>query len=105
MWTREDARRVLDEAKRSGEPLAAFARGRGLGVARLYWWKKRLTTERERQSIAAPAPTLSLVPAVVTGESMVAIVVRLPGDVSIEIADANPSMVAAIAAALARSLS
>lgn len=98
IWTPEDARRVLDEAEGSGEPLAAFARRHGVGPARLYWWRKRLTNERP------PTPTLSLVPGMVTRESTVAIVVRLPGDVSIEIADANPSVVVAIAAALARSL-
>lgn len=100
IWTPEDARRVLDEAEGSGEPLAAFARRHGVGPARLYWWRKRLANERP----ATTPPTLSLVPGVVTRESTVAIVVRLPGDVSIEIADGNPSVVVAIAAALARSL-
>lgn len=101
IWTPEEARRVLSEAERSGEPLAAFARRHGIGAARLYWWKKRLT---ERQPIASLAPTLSLVPAVVTRESTVALVIRLPGAVTLEIAEATPAAVVAIAAALARSL-
>jgi transposase-like protein len=100
VWTPEDARRVLDEAARSGEPLAAFARRHGVGPSRLYWWRKRLATEPS----PIATPTLSLVPAMVAREPTVAIIVRMPGDVSIEIADATPSTVVAITAALARSL-
>ena len=102
IWTPEDARRVLDEAARSGEPLAAFARRHGVGPPRLYWWRKRLATESP--AVAATMPMLSLVPATITRDATVALIIRLPGDVTIEIADATPSAVAAITAALARSL-
>lgn len=102
VWTPQDARRVLDEAEQSGEPLAAFARRHGMGPARLYWWKKRLATQGP--PALAVTPTLSLVPAMVTREPAVAVVVRLPGDVTIEIADATPSAIVAITTALARSL-
>lgn len=102
IWTPEDARRVLDEAAQSSEPLAAFARRRGVGPARLYWWRKRLAIEGPLATAAMP--TLSLVPATVTREATVALIIRLPGDVTIEIADATPSAVVAITAALARSL-
>lgn len=91
---------MLDEAERSGESLAALARRLGVGPARLYWWKKRLGPGYP----ATAAPTLQLVPAMVTREATVAIVVRLPGDVTIEIADVTPSAVVAITTALARSL-
>jgi transposase-like protein len=99
IWTPEGARSMLDEAERSGESLAAFARRHGVGPARLYWWKKRLASEGP-----AATATLSLVPAVVTREATVALVIRLPGDVVLEIADATPSAIIAITSALARSL-
>jgi transposase-like protein len=92
-WTDDDARRALDEWRRSGETVAAFARRHGVTAARLYWWKKRLTAR----------PTLSLVPASIisTGAS---ITIRLPGEVAIEVANASPSWVAAIVAELTRSV-
>lgn len=99
IWRPEDARRVLDEAEGSGESLAEFARRHGIDPARLYWWRKRLATERP----PTVTPTLSLVPAMVTSEPTVALIIRMPGDVTIEIADATPNVVVAIAAAFARS--
>ena len=100
-WTPEEAGRVLDEAEQSGESLAAFARRHGLGPARLYWWRKRLAANR---STTMATPTLSLVPAMIMPGPAVAVVIRLRGDVTIEIADAAPSAVAALGAELARSL-
>ena len=94
-WTEDDARAVLDEWRRSGESIAAFARTRGVAAPRLYWWKKRL-----------PAPVtsaLSLVPASIisTGAS---VTIHLPGEVTIEVANASPSWVAAIVVELTRPL-
>lgn len=93
-WTIADARMVLDEWRRSGDSMAVFARKHGVPPPRLYWWKKRL---------ASPvAPTLSLVPAtIVTRE--VTIAIRLPGDVTLEVANASASWVASIIAELTRS--
>lgn len=75
--------------------MAAFARRHGVGAARLYWWKRRLA--------ASPASTtLSLVPAtIITREAAIAI--RLPGEITIEVANASPSWVASIIAELTRS--
>ena len=101
-WTPEEARRVLDEAEQSGESLAAFARRHDLGPARLYWWRKRLAANSRTAAMATP--TLALVPAMVVRGPAVAVVIRLRGDVTIEIADAAPSAVVAIVAELARSL-
>ena len=93
-WSDDDARVVLDEWRRSGDSIAAFARKHGVTAPRLYWWKKRLVT--------SAGPTLSLVPAtIVTREATIAI--RLPGDVTIEVANASPSWVAAIVAELTKS--
>jgi transposase-like protein len=96
-WTEDDARAVLDECRRSGETIAAFARRHGVTAARLYWWKKRL-------ALLAPAsPTMSLVPAsIMPGETTLTI--RMPGEVAIEVTNATPSWAAALIAELARPL-
>ena len=87
---------VLDEWRRGGETIAAFARRRGLPASRLYWWRKRLWADAP-----AAAPTLSLVPAsIMSTESTLTI--RLPGEVAIEVANASPSWAAALVAELAR---
>jgi len=82
--------------------MAAFARARGIGVSRLYWWNKRLT--------APPISTMTLVPAAVIADeataafpSDVAVVIRVAGGIEIEAARASASWVAAVVAALARS--
>lgn len=41
-WTPKQARRVLDELERSGLSVRRFAAKRGLGVERVYHWKRRL---------------------------------------------------------------
>ena len=95
VWTDDDARRVLAAWKRTSEPLATFAREHGLGVNRLYWWKKRLGGEQ------APS-RLELVPARVTGQEQVSIVVRVANSVSIEIAKASPRLIAELIGELTR---
>lgn len=87
---------VLDECRRSGETIAAFARQHGLTASRLYFWKKRLQGNARR----AELPSLSLVPAsIISAETTLTI--RLPGEVAIEVANASPSWVAALVAELA----
>jgi len=108
-WTEGEARAVLDEWKRSGKSMAAFARHHGLTAPRLYWWRKKLqattaTTPALAGPEAAPTPPMmSLVPAsiVVGGASLM---IRLAGEVSIEVAEASPSWVAAMVVELTRSL-
>ena len=96
-WTEDDARRVLDEWRQSGQTIAAFARKRHLSAPRLYWWRKRLP-----KSVVA-APTMSLVPAKVVARSETpAIVIRLPSGVAIELANASPRWIAAIVTKLER---
>lgn len=96
VWTADDARVVLDEWRRSGESVAAFARKHGLSAPRLYWWKKQLTSRQADQA-------LSLVPAtIVTRTREASIAIRLPGNVTIDVTSASPSWVAAIVAELAR---
>jgi len=42
IWTRADARQLLDEWATSGESLAAFARRHGVIPQRLSWWRSRI---------------------------------------------------------------
>jgi hypothetical protein len=100
-WTEADARGVLDDWKRVGGTLEAFARSRGLVPQRIAWWRDRL---RERP-VAQTA--LTLVPAAVIDASPAepAAVIRLPHGIVIELAGASPTWVAALARELARSAS
>lgn len=95
-WTPDDARRIFDEWRQSGDSLAAFARRHGISSARLYWWRKRLGTE------SLELRTLSLVPATVT-DGAAAITIRLPNGIGIEAASATPAWIAAVVAELSRS--
>ena len=97
-WTEDDARLVLDEWRRSGLTIAGFARERDMSAPRLYWWRRRLS-----KAVAAAAPAMSLVPAkIVTRSEAAAVVIRLPSGVAIEMANASPSLVAAIVSELER---
>jgi hypothetical protein len=98
IWTEEDARRVFDVWRRSGESLAAFARRHGLTEQRMYWWRRRLSTPTEPTTTA-----LTLVPATVIGGDEAGIVIRLPTGVAIEVANATPSWIAAVVNELSRS--
>jgi len=96
-WSPDDARRVFDEWRQSGDSLAAFARRHGISSARLYWWRKRLAAE-------SPDPrTLSLVPSTVTEGTMAPITIRLPNGIGIEATSATPAWIAAVVAELSRS--
>lgn len=96
IWSNDDARFLLDEWRRSGETLAAFSRRHGIAPPRLYWWKKKLGPV-----VATARP--ALVPAAIVSESVVQLTIRLPGELTIEVADASPSFIAAIVAELTRS--
>jgi transposase-like protein len=90
-WTEDDARQVLDEWRQSGQTIAAFARAHRMSAPRLYWWRRRLPKG------GAVARAMSLVPVkVVTRLEVAAAVIRLPSGIAIEIANASPSLVAAI---------
>jgi transposase-like protein len=96
VWTPGDARAILDEWRRSGDSLPAFARRHGVAVARLYWWRRRI---RDAPSVTA-APTLSIVPAAIRSGATT-VTIRISGEVAVEIANASPSWVAALVAELA----
>jgi hypothetical protein len=94
-WTENDAHAVFAEWRASGDSLPTFARRHGIGVQRLYWWKRRLAASSTSGS------TLSLIPATVIGTSA-AVTIRLPNGIAIESANASPTWLAAIVAELAR---
>jgi transposase-like protein len=96
-WSEDDARTILDDWRRSGDSIAAFARMHGVAAPRLYWWKKRLWPT------PGAAPTLSLVPASIVSVEA-AVTIRLPGEIAIEVSSASPSWVAAMIAELTRPL-
>jgi len=92
---------MLEEWRRSGDTIAAFARRHSVSAWRLYSWRKKLRTEAKPQA----APTLSLVPASIVAVSGATLTLRLPGEVSIDVANASPSWVATLVAELTRSSS
>lgn len=96
-WTEADAQRVLDEWRRSGTTLEAFARARGLVPQRIAWWRKRLADR-----VPLPTTALTLIPAAVIGSEPAA-VLRLPHGVALELSSVSPTWVAALAAELTRS--
>jgi hypothetical protein len=102
-WKPEQARRELEAWRSSGLPLPAYAERRGVTTTRLSWWRERLGEPNEAAS------EMRLVPAIVTAmpmpESGGAVTVRLPGDVTLEVADVRlvpPDWVAAVAWKLSR---
>jgi transposase-like protein len=44
-WSEEDARVVLDAWRESGQSVAAFSRGIGVGPWKLWMWRKQLDVE------------------------------------------------------------
>jgi transposase-like protein len=84
-WTEAEARQVLAALDGSGEPLARFARKRGLNEQRLYWWKQRLASGK-RSSKGETSALVELAPVVVTGGNVAAAIVRF-GGIEIEVMD------------------
>ena len=86
-WTDDDARRVLDAWRASGESIPAFAKRHELTPQRLYWWKRRLAEPN-------PEPELPFVPATVIPSE--AVITIRAGNIAVEIDNASPSWVAAL---------
>ena len=101
-WTPSEARKALARWKKSGQPMATFARGLGVSGQRLRWWQSRLGEWNEPAEASSPR----LVPAVVTSvPAAAAVMVHVPGGVTIEITDAvavPAEWVATVARELAR---
>jgi transposase-like protein len=97
-WSEKEGRRAVEAWRRSGESSSAFARRHGIRAKRLKWWSERLAP-------AAPSPTVSFVPATVVEpeHDELAVVIRIPSGIAIEIASATPATIASIATMLAKS--
>lgn len=95
VWSLDDARRIFDEWRRSGESLAAFGRRYRYPAARLYWWRRRLADP-------ADLTALALVPAAVTSEAAAPVTIRLPNGIGIEATGATPTWIATVVAELSR---
>lgn len=54
-WSEADAREILEQWRRSGVPLAVFARERGFTPPRLYWWRRKFDFELSAGHPEAPA--------------------------------------------------
>src|SRR3979409_1051733 len=72
-WTDEDARTMLEEWRRSGDSIAAFARRRSVSAWRLYAWRKKLRTTATSRA----GPALSLVPGAIVAVSGATLTLRL----------------------------
>ena len=48
-WTEIEARGAIRAWRKSGQPLATFARGQGLNTQRFYWWLKKLGPDAEEE--------------------------------------------------------
>ena len=84
-WSAEDARGVLDAWRSSGQTLTTYARASGVSPDRLRRWSVRLDAPAESLG-ARPS---ALVPLVVRPTPHFApVLIRLPGDVTLELADA-----------------
>ena len=101
-WKADEARDALSAWRKSGQPLAVYARRLGVSDTRLRWWRNRLG----EWSGAAEPTEARLVPAVVTNmAATAAVMVHMPGGVTLEVADAAAvpaEWVAAVARGLAR---
>ena len=108
-WRAEDARQVLAAWRDSGESGRAFARRHGFDAQRLTWWSKRLEQD-ERREVSEANDATRFIPATVVGTvgastaSSAPVVVRVAGDVTLEIDSAvvSPSWLAAVVGELSR---
>lgn len=85
-WTVAEARAVLDDLARSGLPATRFATRRGVGVERLYWWRRRVEGRRAKPAAKTPGFTeVTLTPAPAT----VAIELIFPDGIALRLAGAS----------------
>ena len=100
-WRQEDAEAVLATWEKSGLSLSEFAVEQGVSVQRLSWWRKQLEKRghvgRSRRKRRAAA--VSFIPAVMSGSPPM-VVLHLPREVEIEVADVTAVPTAWLAAAV-----
>ena len=81
-WTATQAGAVLDRIERSGLSISRFASKHGLGVERLYRWKRRLAQERRVPGTSPRFAEVTIRPSAVTST----IEIELSGGVFLRIA-------------------
>ena len=92
-WTMEHARAVLERVERRGIPVKQFAEEQGIGVERLYRWKKRLAQTGAPRSISPRFSEVTIRP----GSLAAAIEIELLGGVHLRVTgDARVDDVVAI---------
>lgn len=100
-WTAAEAQGVLGQWKRSGLPLATFAKQQGYGPERLRWWKLK----RERGSATlprfVPVDLQASRSAIVSTRTTSSIEILVPGGVRLLVPEAvEAGVVARLVAAL-----
>src|SRR3989304_442007 len=85
-WKPAQARRALAGWRASGLPLARYARRRGVSARRLSWWRDRLGGGGGGGGGGARWGRPSA-PGAGGGAPAVAVTVRLPGEVTLEVSD------------------
>lgn len=96
-WRKEDAERVLEALRRSGESVPAFARRHGVGPERIAYWQERVA------EVEAPVLVPMIVRAAAPTASVGVAVTVAIGGVRVEVADAArvpPAWLAALVGAL-----
>src|SRR5437762_642850 len=110
VWSDDDARRALDECKRTGVSLAEFSRRHGIAPGRMYWWKARLAGKdwnaappsvKKRDAKSAAPARLRMVPAAVVGIAR-AVTIRLPSGILIELESGSSRWIAEVVTELTR---
>lgn len=92
-WTPEQARAVLEKIERRGIPVKQFAEAQGIGVERLYRWKKRLAQTDVPRSSPPRFSEVTIRPSALTA----AIEIELAGGVHLRVTgDARVDDVVAI---------
>jgi transposase-like protein len=81
-WTAAEAGEVLDRIERSGVSVHRFAREHGLGVERLYRWKRRLAGGRRASGVSPRFAEIAIRPSALAGT----IEIELSGGVFLRIA-------------------
>ena len=84
-WTAAQAGAVLDRIERSGLSIKRFAREHGLGVERLYRWKRRLA-----RGSSGPASRPGFAEVTIRPSAPVpALEIELPGGIALRISGAS----------------
>ena len=87
-WTASEARGVLEQWKRSGLPLASFAKQQGYVPERLRWWKLRLEHGRATPPRFVPVELPVATPAAGAARTTSPIEILVPGGVRLLVPEA-----------------